>query len=77
MKYGRVAIIVLAFIALGVIFLQLKTPAVTAAADSSPFAKNFSLVDKDGNIAKPDHYRDKYETLGTYFVLIRLETRCI
>jgi hypothetical protein len=59
MKYGRVAIFVLAFIALGAIFVQLKTPTVAAFADSSPFAKNFSLVDKDGNIAKPDDYRDK------------------
>jgi hypothetical protein len=49
--------------------LQLKTPTVEAVADSSPFAKNFSLIDKDGNIAKPDDYRDKYETLGTHFVL--------
>ena len=46
-----------------------QTPTVAAVADSPPFAKNFSLVDKDSNIAKPDDYRDKYETLGTYFVL--------
>jgi hypothetical protein len=76
-KYGRVAIFVLAFIALGAIFWQLKTPTVTAIADSSPFAKNFSLVDKDGNIAKPDGYRDKYETLGTYFVLDPAGIKCI
>ena len=69
MKYGRVPIFFLVFIALGAILLRLKTPTAAAAADSSPFSKNFSLVDKDGNIAKPDDYRDKYETLGTYFVL--------
>ena len=55
--------------ALGAIYLQFRTPTIAALADSSPFAKNFSLVDKDGNIAKPDDYRDKYQTLGTYFVL--------
>jgi hypothetical protein len=49
--------------------LQFKTLTVLAVADCSQFAKNFSLVDKDGNIAKPDDYRDKYETLRTYFVL--------
>jgi hypothetical protein len=65
-KYGRVA--AFAFV-LGVFFLQFKTPTVVAGTDTSPFAKNFSLVDKDGNLAKPDDYRDKYEMLGTYFVL--------
>jgi hypothetical protein len=68
-KYVRVAIFVLAFIAVGTFFFESKTPTVRAEADSSPFAKNFSLVDKDGNLAKPVDYRDKYETLGTYVVL--------
>jgi hypothetical protein len=29
----------------------------------------FELVDKDGNIAKPKDYRDKYQSLGAYTVL--------
>jgi hypothetical protein len=68
-KYGRPAILVLALIALGAVVAQLKTPTAAAAAASSPLAKNFALVDKAGNIAKPAGYRDTYETLGTYFVL--------
>jgi len=68
-KYYRVAIFVIAFMALGTICLRLTTPTVAAAEDEASFAKNFSLVDKDGNIAKPDDYRDRYETLGTFFVL--------
>jgi hypothetical protein len=67
-KYGRISIFVLGFTALGALLAQVKTPSVAAGADGSPFLKNFSLVDKEGNIAKPDDYRDKYETLGTYFV---------
>ena len=69
MKFSRVAVLVLGFIALATVFSQLKSPTTAAAADQSPFAGNFSLVDKAGNIAKPADYRDKYETLGTYFVL--------
>lgn len=48
--------------------MQLKTPTVVAVANSSPFLKNFSLVDKEGSLAKPDDYRDKYETLGTHII---------
>jgi len=29
----------------------------------------FDLVDKEGNIAKPKDYRDKYQSLGAYTVL--------
>ena len=70
MKFGRVAILILGFIALATILSQLRSPAAAvAAADQSPFVGNFSLVDKAGNIAKPVDYRDKYQVLGTYFVL--------
>ena len=70
MKFGRVAIVILGFIALVTILSQLRSPtAAIAAADQSPFVGNFSLVDKAGNIAKPADYRDKYQALGTYFVL--------
>ena len=70
MKFGRVAIVILGFIALATILSQLRSPtAAIAAADQSPFVGNFSLVDKAGNIAKPVDYRDKYQALGTYFVL--------
>jgi hypothetical protein len=69
MKYGRVAMFVFGFIALGIIFSQLKAPATAAAQAKSPFEKNFSLVDKTGQIAKPQDYREKYEILGTFFVL--------
>lgn len=76
-KYGRVAIFVLAFIALGAIFLQLKTPTVAAAADGSPFAKNFSLVDKDGNIAGLMTTVISMRRSEHTSFLIRPETRCI
>jgi hypothetical protein len=70
MKFSRVAILVLGFIALSIILSKLKSPTTAAAAaDQSPFVGNFSLVDKAGNIAKPADYRDKYQALGTYFVL--------
>jgi hypothetical protein len=70
MKFGRVAIFILGFIALATISSKFRSPtAAAAAADQSPFIGNFSLVDKAGNIAKPADYRDKYQTLGTYFVL--------
>jgi hypothetical protein len=69
MKYHRAAMVVFGFIALTMLLLQLKAPSASAAANTSPFEKNFSLVDKEGQIAKPADYREKYETLGTYFVL--------
>jgi hypothetical protein len=43
-------------------------PKIPADADSSPFAENFSLVNKNSNIPKPDDHRNKYERLGTRFV---------
>lgn len=69
MKFSRVAIIVFAFVVVAVVISQLNSPTTAAAADKSPFAANFSLIDKAGQIAKPKDYREKYETLGTYFVL--------
>ena len=37
----------------------------------------FDFVDKSGNIRKPTDYRDLYQTLGTYFVLVpKGEIRC-
>src|ERR1700744_1980086 len=69
MKYGRVAVPVVAFAALALVASQLKSPAKAAAAAQSPFAENFSLIAKSGEIAKPKDYRDKFESLGAYFVL--------
>ena len=39
-----------------------------AAQSKSPF-NGFELVDKTGNIRKPDDYRDLYQMLGAYMVL--------
>ena len=69
MKYGRAAVVVFAFAALAIVVSQYKTPMVAAAANQSPFSDNFALVNKAGEISKPNDHRDKYETLGTYFVL--------
>jgi hypothetical protein len=69
MKYSRMATIAVSFIALATLSWQLKSPTTVAAADISPFANNFSLIDKDGQIAKPKDFRERYEILGTYFVL--------
>lgn len=69
MQYSLAAISAFAVIALTTISWQLKSPATVAAANQSPFANNFSLVDKTGQITKPKDYREKYEILGTYFVL--------
>src|SRR6185437_1413631 len=71
MKYVRVAVFVLALIAVATLIFQIKprTTVAAAAADKSPFLSNFSLVDKTGQIARPKDYREKYQILGTYFVL--------
>jgi hypothetical protein len=39
-----------------------------AAQSKSPF-DGFKLVDKTGNISKPENYRDLYQMLGAYVVL--------
>src|SRR5580658_11319869 len=69
MKYSRIAIPVFTFAALAFTISLFKLPTTAAAADKSPFAKNFSLISKTGEIAKPRDYREKYETWGSYFVL--------
>ena len=69
MKYSRIAIPVFTFAALAITISLFKLPTTAAAADKSPFAKNFSLISKTGEIAKPRDYREKYETWGSYFVL--------
>lgn len=40
-----------------------------AAAQSKSSFEGFKLVDKAGNIRKPEDYRDRYQVLGTYMVL--------
>jgi hypothetical protein len=40
----------------------------TVAQSKSSF-DGFKLVDKTGNIRKPDDYRDRYQMLGAYMVL--------
>jgi hypothetical protein len=69
MKYSRMATIAVGFITLATLSWQLKSPSTVTAADKSPFANNFSLIDKEGQIAKPKDFRERYEILGTYFVL--------
>ena len=39
------------------------------AAQNKDSFDGFKLVDKTGNISKPDDYRDLYQMLGTYMVL--------
>ncbi|HEX6546912.1 MAG TPA: hypothetical protein VF023_11430 [Bryobacteraceae bacterium] len=58
--YTQVGFAVLAILALG------NQPAQSQARNSFD---GFALVDKFGKIRKPAHYRDLYQTLGTYFVL--------
>jgi hypothetical protein len=69
MKYGRVGIVAFASIALAMVISQFRTPTAASADEKSPFTANFSLVNQGGEISKPADYRDKYEALGTYFVL--------
>ena len=40
-----------------------------AAAQNQNSSDGFKLVDKTGNIRKPDDYREKYQMLGAYTVL--------
>jgi hypothetical protein len=67
MKYTRVVLAVLAIV-VTFSFVHMK-PLTASATGQSPFESNFSLVDKAGNIAKPSDYLDKYQVLGSYFVL--------
>ena len=52
-------------------FLTLITLASYPQTESQPkdSFNGFDLVDKGGNIAKPQAYRDKYQSLGAYAVL--------
>lgn len=68
MNYRRIGVFVFAFSIVAIAFSQFKLSKAVASSDPS-FTQNFSLVDKAGNIAKPKNYREKYEMLGTYFVL--------
>ena len=40
-----------------------------AAAQSRNSSDGFKLVDKTGNIRKPDDYRETYQMLGAYTIL--------
>lgn len=42
---------------------------LSAQAQTKSQFGGFALIDKAGNIAKPSDYREKYQILGTYFVL--------
>jgi hypothetical protein len=57
----RILILVLSLTALGS-FREV-------AAQNKESFDGFKLVDKTGNIRKPDDYRDLYQMLGTYMVL--------
>jgi hypothetical protein len=69
MKFDRVTLFILGFVVLAGAFSQLKSPTAAAATGQSPFARIFSLVDKSVSTAKLADYRDKYEALGSYFVV--------
>jgi hypothetical protein len=69
MKLGLVTLFILGFVVLAVAFSQLKSPTAAAAAGQSPFAHNFSHVDKSASMAMSADYRDEVEVLGSYFVL--------
>jgi hypothetical protein len=69
MKVGLVTLFIHGFVILAVVFSQLESSTPAAAAGQSPSARSLSLVDKSVGTAKPAGYRDKYEVLGSYFVL--------
>ena len=48
-----------------------------ATAQSRNSSDGFKLVDKTGNIRKPDDYRETYQMLGAYTVLDPKATRCM
>ena len=61
MKYARIAIAMSALVAL----IGLEN---TKAQSENPFG-GFNLVEQDGNIRKPNDYRDRYQMLGVYNVI--------
>ena len=69
MKVGLVTLFIHGLVILAVVCSQLESSTPAAAAGQSPFARSLSLVDKSVGTAKPADYRDKYEVLGSYFVL--------
>ncbi len=58
--YARIVAAMILVLALG---------SQTAQAQSRDSFEGLRLVDKNGNIQKPEDYRDLFQTLGTYFVL--------
>ena len=62
----------ISFLFLAFVILAGSQP-VKAQRATSLMASNF---DKNGDIRKPADYRDRYELLGTYMVLIRKEIKC-
>lgn len=65
MQTERVYLTAAAFI----LSLTLFGPLRGHAAQSKNSFDGFKLVDKTGNIRKPDDYRDRYQMLGAYTVL--------
>ena len=58
---GRISIVILALIVLASYH--------SVNSQKADTFNGFELVDKAGNIRKPTDFRDRYPTLGTYFVL--------
>jgi hypothetical protein len=62
-------ITILASAAALITLTHFRSAKTVSAASGPTFTQNFALVDKAGNIAKPKDFREKYEMLGSYFVL--------
>jgi len=58
---GRISIVILALVVLA--------GSHSVNSQKTDTFNGFELVDKAGNIRKPADFRDRYPTLGTYFVL--------
>ena len=56
---GRISVAILMLVALAGYLFSQRTDSFNG----------FALVDKTGNIRKPTDYQDRYQVLGTYFVL--------
>ena len=59
---SRIAKVVLTLVILAAAYQQVKS-------QSNSSSSGFDLVDKTGNIRKPNAYRDHYQALGTFTVL--------
>jgi len=70
---SRISIVILALVVLAGfrLFNSQKTSSSrkTSSSQTASSFKGYELVDKTGNIRKPDDYRDHYEILGTWTVL--------